>query len=88
MLPANPKGLFLKCPSLSYLLVISRVEARYNPMDTAINNGMCFQLQAEEFISLVKDLVAAESFEFLGDLDKNWRLLSGILVAGRGAWVG
>lgn len=80
-------GLYLKCPSLSYLLVISRVEARYNPMDSARNNGMCFLLQAE-FNSLVKDYVATESFEFSGDLDNNWRLLSGILVAGQGAWVG
>lgn len=67
MFPAKPKGLFLRCPSLLYLLIISRVETRYNQMDTARNNGMYILLQAE-FNSIVKDVVAAESFEFLGDL--------------------
>lgn len=61
-------------------------------MDTARNNGMCFLLQAEEFNSIVKDVVAAESFEVLGTWSrtggKNWRLLSGVLVAGQDAWVG
>lgn len=69
LFPTKLKGLFLRCPSFSCLLVISRVETRHNQMDTARNNGMCFLLQTEEFNSLVKDVVAAESFEFLGDLD-------------------
>lgn len=49
--------------------MISRSETRYNQMDIARNNGMCFLLQAEEFNSIVEDVVAAESFEFLGDLE-------------------